>query len=73
MDLLPPSDLESTELVTPEKLLGLVPIAAHVIIGYTSFISELKTTMLKPVPPASVSPYLPLVTSTAILSHGFHS
>jgi hypothetical protein len=34
MDLSSPSVLESTELVTLEKVLGLIPTAAHVILGY---------------------------------------
>ena len=34
MDLSSPSVLESTELVISEKVLGFVPTAAHVILGY---------------------------------------
>ena len=34
MNLSPPSDLESTESVASEKVLGFVPTAAHVILGY---------------------------------------
>ena len=34
MDLSSPSTFESTETVTSEKVLGLVPTAAHIILGY---------------------------------------
>src|SRR5258706_7335529 len=44
MDPSSPSVLESTELVTSENVLGLVPTAAHVVLGYACFcFAELKS------------------------------
>ncbi len=74
LDLSSPSVLENTELVTSEKVLGFVPTAAHVILRYAFLYCKIeKITILKLVPPVSVSLYFPSATYTAIPSRGFHS